>query len=236
MTEPVTIVHTSDIHLGSGHGELGMAALQSVITAAQRENANMLLLAGDIFDNNRVDRSFVREVAAVMGDSGLPTIILPGNHDCLTPDAIYRESCFEGIDTVHVLGLTTTESLVLPKFSLEVWGRAHLDYEDMTPLTETPPRTDLRWHVGMAHGHFVRDHYDEGRSYLIRSEHLDQVSFDYVALGHWDVWTALEHAGVPVYYSGSPQLAKSVNLIYLDESRGVHVVRRHLPQLELRSV
>jgi hypothetical protein len=98
----------------------------------------------------------------------------------------------------------------------------------MSPLSPAPSRAGLRWHIGMAHGHFVRDHYDEGRSYLIRQEHLRQLRFDYLALGHWDVWTSLEHTGCPAFYSGSPHLAKSVNVVQLDEAAGVQVMRRQV--------
>jgi DNA repair exonuclease SbcCD nuclease subunit len=227
MTDPLVVVHTSDIHLGSG-ADHGLPALQSVLLAARHDKAHVLLLAGDIFDNNRVDRAFVRDVAALLGDAGLPVVILPGNHDCLTPDAVYREACFAALPNVHILGLTAGEAVVFEELRLEVWGRAHLDYEDMAPLASPPPRSDRRWHIGMAHGHFVRDQYDEGRSYLIRRDHLEQVRFDYLALGHWDVWTPLETSAGPAYYSGSPHLARSVNLVHLDEVRGVQVARRRL--------
>ena len=38
---------------------------------------------------------------------------------------------------------------------------------------------------------------------------------DYVALGHWDRPTQVGDGSIPAYYSGSPDWAKTVNLIRL---------------------
>jgi DNA repair exonuclease SbcCD nuclease subunit len=235
MTRQLTLVHTSDIHLGSGYGDQGVDALQAVLHTAEAEDAHILLLAGDIFDNNRVPRDLVHEVAQMLAATGRETVVLPGNHDCLTPDSVYREACFTGLPNVHIIGLTTEDTAVFAEYDLEVWGRAHVDYEDMSPLDPSPARAATRWHIGMAHGHFVRDRDDEMRSYLIRSDHLERLSFDYLALGHWDVWTPLDHTGSAAYYSGSPHLAKSVNVVHLDVEVGVRVSRRELVDVPARA-
>lgn len=64
----VLIVHTSDLHLGSEvHGgdvpnARSLSPLSSVLAAAR--GADVLLVAGDMFDNNRVSTPFVDACAA----------------------------------------------------------------------------------------------------------------------------------------------------------------------------
>lgn len=36
---------------------------------------------------------------------------------------------------------------------------------------------------------------------------------DYVALGHWDVPAVIQTDAVPAYYSGSPDIARTINVV-----------------------
>jgi DNA repair exonuclease SbcCD nuclease subunit len=228
----VVLVHSSDLHLGADfNNNRDIPAVRSILQTAHKERADVLLLAGDVFDHNRVPADFVERIGDLLAAARLETIILPGNHDCLAPDSVYRKHGLADLPNMHIIGLTAPESITFPHLDLEVWGRAHLDYDDMSPFTSPPTRAPTRWHVGMGHGHWVRGTQDAHRAYLIPQEHLDELIFDYVALGHWDVWTPVEGAAVPVYYSGSPYHAKSVNVVYLDDRVGVRVERRELEVL-----
>ena len=156
----VLIVHTSDLHLGadsvltddvSGN----VPVLEQVLSTARAQQADLVILAGDTFDHNRQRARVLEEVSEVMADAGLPIVILPGNHDPLTPDSVYRRSEFGNAGNVHVLGLTAERS-DFPELDLEVWGRPHVDYLDMMPLPE-PPERRTRWQLAVAHGHYVED-------------------------------------------------------------------------------
>ena len=202
----------------------GVELLTTVLDAAHEARADLVVLAGDIFDHNRVALEVLDLAADALATASTRVVILPGNHDCLTADSVYRRGRFGHLRDVHVLGVTAEQSALFPDLELEVWGRAHLDHFDMTPLRDPPPR-QLRWQVAAAHGHWVTGPHDAHRAYLLHDHEIEATGADYVALGHWDTWTSVGAGAVPAYYSGSPTLAKSVNLIELGHAEGARVTR-----------
>jgi DNA repair exonuclease SbcCD nuclease subunit len=163
----------------------------------------------------------------MMGDAGLPIVILPGNHDCLTANSVYRRGGLSEPANVHVLGISVDEAVTLPEFDLEIWGRPHMDHADMSPLRD--PRTRvLGRQVATAHGHWVTGPHDHHRAWKIHDEEITATGADYVALGHWDRALPVGDGTVPAYYSGSPDLAKTVNVVRFTAA-GVEVSRRPLP-------
>jgi DNA repair exonuclease SbcCD nuclease subunit len=126
-----------------------------------------------------------------------------------------------------VLGVSSEESFKSPQLDLEVWGRPHFDYADYSPLARPRPRT-TRWQIAMAHGHWARDDRDRHRSWLIRSEEIAATAADYVALGHWPSAGAAGDGTVPAYYSGSPDLARTLNVVRLRNDGPVEVRRESL--------
>jgi DNA repair exonuclease SbcCD nuclease subunit len=197
-----------------------------VVAAAERLSVDLLLLAGDVFDHNRVPVSSIDAVTAILVGSKATVVVLPGNHDCLVPDSVYRRGWVSKSDNVHVLGISDIDCVRLLELDLEVCGRPHMDYSDMAPLAQDRPRT-TRWQIAMAHGHWVQGKEDLHRSYLIHDADLATCSADYIALGHWDRALQIGDGFAPAYYSGSPQLAKTVNVIRLGPN-GVSVTREPL--------
>lgn len=211
----IVLVHTSDLHLGT-HGERDdLEVLRLVIVAARHAAADVLLLAGDIFDTNRVPLSVLDRVARALADAPLSIVVLPGNHDPATADSAYRRGGLADPPNVHVLGVTCEDRAVIAGLDLEVCGTPHMDYVDMSPLLVPPPRV-ARHQVVMAHGHFVRSDYDLHRSWLVHERDIDATAADYVALGHWEVAQRVGSGAVEAHYSGSPHRAGTVNVVSLD--------------------
>jgi len=198
-----------------------------VLDAARVAGADVLLLAGDVFDHNRVPLEFIDRAARLLGDAGVPVVILPGNHDCLTPNSVYRRGGLADPANVQVLGITVDEAVEFPELELEIWGRPHLDHADYSPLRDPRPRRSRR-HVVTAHGHWVTGPHDHHRAWLIRDEEIAATGADYVALGHWDRALPVGDGSVPAYYSGSPDLARTVNLVRFRADGGVEVERAPL--------
>src|SRR5712671_4141929 len=131
MNRDIIIVHTSDLHVDHDytarlHGGDGTAGLACVLQASRSIGADVVLLVGDTFDSHRVPDHVLDRAAAVISDSGLPVVLLPGNHD---------------------------PAIEFPELGLEVWGRPHLDYGDMVPFEIVRARR-TRWQVAVAHGHY----------------------------------------------------------------------------------
>ena len=222
------IVHSSDLHLGvddSFSNSDSLAVLPKVLATATAVHANVVLLAGDTFDNHRQPLELLERAAQMLLNYRDPIVILPGNHDPLTPDSVYRRGGLANIPNVRILGLNVDEAVIFSEFELEIWGRAHLDYTDMSPLADPKPRT-TRWQLAAAHGHYVDEARDPNRmigSWLIHREELIATGSDYVALGHWNQATPVGTGEVAAYYSGSPEYAGTVNVVRLSGNGRVEV-------------
>lgn len=198
-----------------------------MLQAARETAADLLLLAGDVFDHNRVPLEFIDRAARLLADAALPVVILPGNHDCLTPNSVYRRGGLAEPANVHVLGITVDEVADFPALELEIWGRPHLDHSDYSPLRD-PRGRGARHSVVTAHGHWVTGPHDHHRAWLIHDAEIAATGADYVALGHWDRALPVGDGTVPAYYSGSPDLARTVNVVRFLADGGVDVSRAPL--------
>jgi DNA repair exonuclease SbcCD nuclease subunit len=94
----------------------------------------------------------------------------------------------------------------------------------MSPLGDVSPRTTAR-RIALGHGHWFRDAADRHRAWLITNEEITATDADYVALGHWPQPLQAGDGSVPAYYSGSPDLARTVNLIRFQDG-GVPKITR----------
>jgi DNA repair exonuclease SbcCD nuclease subunit len=221
INRDIVLVHSSDVHLDHDSEERGAGDstryLASVFRAAREAKADLLLLAGDTFESNRQPPEFLDRVAAMLAEAPAPVVLLPGNHDPLVPDTLYRRIQAANIASLHILGLTCDELVSFEAMDLDIWGRAHRDYSDMNPFEQVRSRA-RRWHIAMGHGHYdaVPDRSTRGHpSWLIGDAELEATQADYIALGHWNRRVRVGGDNVLAHYSGSPDLAKSVNVVRL---------------------
>jgi DNA repair exonuclease SbcCD nuclease subunit len=231
----LVLVHSSDLHVDDDriaalHGGDGAGGLAAVIAAAHRLGADMLLLAGDTFDNHMVSPATIERAGRLFADAGLPVIVLPGNHDPATPDSAYVRGGFAQIGHLRILGVTDDRAIEFAEFDLEIWGNPHRDYHDMVPLHDPPPRA-RRWQVALGHGHYEPPETWSNPlrpSWLISDAAIAATGADYLALGHWDRAAQVGDGTVPAYYSGSPDHVRTINLVRLTASGEVVVTREEV--------
>jgi exonuclease SbcD len=222
----VILVHSSDIHVDGGVAD-GTASLRLVLNTARELDADVVILAGDTFEHNRLSLDLLADAARLLEGAGRPVVILPGNHDPAIPESAFHRGRIGDIANVSVLGITHDEAVHFPEFDLEVWGYAHRDYGNMVPLATVRPRR-ARWHVAMAHGHYQPARDPPGTlcpSWIITDEEIAATQADYLALGHWNRAVKVGDGSVAAYYSGSPDLAVTVNLVRLTAAGEVVVSR-----------
>src|SRR6185437_10522254 len=142
------IVHSSDLHVGDG-----TAGLRVVLAAACAAKADAVILAGDTFEHNRLSAELLDRTAAMLAEAKLPVVILPGNHDPAIADSVFHRA-IAAPKNVRVLGVTDEAVVSFPDLALEIWGNAHRDYGDNTPLAQPRPRRSF-WQVAVAHGHYA---------------------------------------------------------------------------------
>jgi DNA repair exonuclease SbcCD nuclease subunit len=231
----VVLVHSSDLHVDEDRnlaspGRDGTAGLCRVLATARALPADIVLLAGDTFENNQLGSAILDRARRLLAEAGLPVVILPGNHDPALADSVFVRGGLAELPNVSILGVTHEEAVPFPAHDLEIWGHAHRDYFSMAPL-RGPRRRSTRWQVAMAHGHYEPP---ESRanplrpSWVFGDEEIAATAADYLALGHWDRPMRVGNGVVPAYYSGSPDLAGTVNLVRLTTIGEVVVTRESL--------
>jgi DNA repair exonuclease SbcCD nuclease subunit len=231
----VVLVHSSDLHVDEDRDAVvrsgnGTASLRSVLATARAVRADVVLLAGDTFENNQLSLAILGRARGLLADADLPVVILPGNHDPALADSVFVRGGFAELPNVRVLGVTHEEAVPFPAFDLEIWGHAHRDYFSMAPLRGPRPRS-TRWQVAMAHGHYEPPETRANPlrpSWVFSDEEIAATGADYLALGHWDRPMRVGNGVVPAYYSGSPELAGTVNLVRLTPAGEVVVTREPL--------
>lgn len=231
----VRLVHSSDLHVEDAgphapprQAAAGIEGLAAVLDTARAVRADLVLLAGDTFDHARVGDAMLSRATALIAAASLPVVLLPGNHDAALPDCLFRRAGLLGLPQVTVLGVNAATAL-FDDLDLEIWGRAHDGADALDPLGPPPPRR-TRWQVAMAHGHYVPAEewrWHSHRAWRIADEALCAARADYVALGHWDRAVRVGPPEVEAHYSGSPDLAGTVQLVTL-APEGVAVRRERL--------
>jgi DNA repair exonuclease SbcCD nuclease subunit len=235
--EAVTIVHTSDVHIGTGHRtehddewpERAIADLARMAELGREHGASAMVIVGDFFDNNRVREPLVEATGEALGRAGMPVVILPGNHDPYMAESVYVKFAEHFPENVHVIQREEGELIALPEVGLQVWGQAHADYYDFNPVEHAPAWQDdgdrPLWRIALAHGYYVKSEYETKMSYQIHPHDLLALQAHYVGLGHLELYESVGPEGTTAYYSGAPDRSGGATIVDLTPA-GVSV--RHV--------
>ena len=201
---PLRLFHASDLHfLGDGgHQRTVNRMFPTIADAVHRLGADVLILAGDIFDTPITPPEEVEALLDALGKLPVPVIVLPGNHDA---------HVFTDLDpsrwpaNAHLLRESEGQCVELSDLGLTVWGKPTYDHTPaFRPLVGLPPRPVKGWFVAVAHG-LVFDQPDfAGRSSLILQDELAAADCDYIALGHVHAFRDVTRGSAPAFYSGAP--------------------------------
>jgi DNA repair exonuclease SbcCD nuclease subunit len=240
LKSPLRLVHTSDVHLIDGpQGEKLRSAFDCVIEAVNTSGSNLFLIAGDLFDHNRVNGDAIEYVYRALGRVRCPVLLIPGNHDCFDADSVLRRLDFSRAGGhVHLLSAEQGDFRAFPELNATVWGQGIVDHApEHRPLTGFPARREDQWHIGMVHGLYVDDE-NEYRSSRITPEEIAGCGFDYLALGHVHAYAEYRHGstlacypGAPTPYAGTTQIG-SAALVDLVPGRPAQVAQIALSEYE----
>jgi DNA repair exonuclease SbcCD nuclease subunit len=221
----------------AAYRERSRQVFRGVIDRALADRAQLLLIAGDLFDHNRVPDETVAFVRAELDRLRRPVVILPGNHDALSANAIYdRHDFAAGAPHVHVIRRLDGETIEIPELDVVVWGRAMAEHEPgFQPLARIPRRDPRRFCLAMGHGFFYPARQRPERSSPIFADEIRDTGWDYVALGHHHVQADVSQGPVTAYYAGAPSIegdgassGGTVLLVDLSTEAGVRVQSRSL--------
>lgn len=210
----IRVIHTGDLHLDSPfrglpaekarqRREEQRGLLERLAALCQEREADVVLIAGDLFDGDGVYYETTRMLADVFGGMKAKIFIAPGNHDPYSDYSPY--SSVRWPDNVHVFHSEYFERVELPELGAVVYGTAFTSkYRDHCPLE-----------------HFKGD-YDEGLTRLmvlhgdlsapksrygaLTGDQLGETGMDYIALGHIHQFTQVwQKEGTAYAYCGCPE-------------------------------
>jgi DNA repair exonuclease SbcCD nuclease subunit len=207
----VKFIHTADWQLGMKAAHAGSAALRvreerlaaarRAVGAARDQGAEFVLVAGDTFEDNGVERSLIQKVADILGSCQVPVYLIPGNHDPLTPGSVWEHPAWKTMEHVHVL--REEKPIEIPGGILYPCPvtdkRSRKD-----PTAWIPPAETRAIRIGLAHG-TVEGVPQPEPDHSIPRDAAARAGLDYLALGHWHS-TATYPApdgSVRMAYSGS---------------------------------
>lgn len=226
----LTLLHTSDLHLGADSlPDDASRGFELVLEVARTRGVDGMLIAGDMFDSARSPLETVEYAFRSLGELPFPVFLLPGNHDTLLT-GIYGSvpGVPEPPENTYLIRDAAGEVVTAEELGLSVWGRPVYSHDpSFHPLEGVRPRPACGWYVVMAHGLVVDDYVGTFRSSPITQEELSEVDCDYVALGHVHVYRDVTHGGPPAFYCGAPSGSQhaTIALVTLDPASGAHVER-----------
>lgn len=207
------ILHTADIHLdapfhflgekGADHRRQIRQTFTRIAQLAAVEQYDLLLIAGDLFNDNHPARDTQHFVANTLRNVPCPVCLLPGNHDYLDRRSVYHKLALP--PNVRVLTERPTY-IHLPDLDLTVAGNPIMSRHDDTPQLKDIRRDGAgRWFVGVAHGNMQIASPIEVTSRPIEPESIAATGADYVALGDWHSFADYSQGGVRAFYAGAPE-------------------------------
>jgi DNA repair exonuclease SbcCD nuclease subunit len=215
----IRLIHTGDVHLGAPFpllGEFGRSVRAQVRTTfarvlalARDRGAAAVLVAGDLFDRHRPDVADVRFVLEEIRKlRPLPVVLLPGTHDLLSPDSLYR-SLPDPPDNCLLIDQDAPQTIFLEAVGLAIHARANRAKRGGDPpLARLRPDPRYQHNVAMAHASVERGDIgaDPDHDYVISEADVRAAGMQYLALGHWHK-CAEQFPGLPcvTWYSGSPE-------------------------------
>jgi DNA repair exonuclease SbcCD nuclease subunit len=195
-------VHADDV----SNNDRYRRGLSLVLSDMLSHNPDLVLIAGDLFDSNRASHETIEWTMNELSAVPRPVVMIPGNHDCLEAEAIYRRYDFGALDNVTTLLDEAGELVRFDELDVAVWGRGMVDHHPgYLPLENCPERpADTRWYIALGHGIFVPRGETTHRSSPVRMEDIDASPCDYIALGHHHAARDVSGETTPAAYCGSP--------------------------------
>lgn len=216
------ILHTADWHLGCFSRLLDEAdaqrlararltVIERILHLARRHGVHAVLCAGDLFDSPDPGEDWWRGLLSVFDrfrDWTIPVVLLPGNHDPLTPNSVYASAhpfrqklpvwvhVVDREDFELALG---TEGVVVARPCTSSAGDT-----DLALALPGRPEGDSRIRIGLVHGStFDLPGYQT--NFPIAKDAAARRGLDYLAIGDTHAFREVVPGIAPTIYPGAPE-------------------------------
>lgn len=204
----IKVLHTGDVHLGYDCEKDDIEkSFARIISICEDENVDVMLIAGDLFDNAGPDDELVDWVIdRFMQINRTMIMISPGNHDYYI-----RGGCYDRINTacenVFIFdGEMDYYEINIGNAVARIYGAGFTDSICMNSLMKQRNIIDDdAINLGVFHG-TVEGQQSKNPYNPISLKQIEDNEFDYLALGHIHKQTEVLHRGYSTYaYCGCPQ-------------------------------
>ena len=212
------LVHAADIHLDSplrGLSRIGediarelrrstRRALANLVDLVLERRADLLVIAGDLYDGSWHDFStgqFFIEQMVKLHDEGIPVVIASGNHDAASQ--ITRSLTLP--PGVHMLATDKPESIPFDGLGAVVHGQGYAVRDVRDNLAASyPDRIPDQINIGVLHtaGAGSSEHMPYAPCSVAD---LEALRYHYMALGHIHQRGPVADGDFPAYFSGNLQ-------------------------------
>ena len=205
----ITVIHCADLHfdspfsgLDSAHkAEIRREELRQVFgritNLARTENADALIISGDLFDSSAISSQTLRYIREKISQiSDIPVFIAAGNHDFNAPGSFYK--VFNFGENVHIFS-DKIEKIECKGFN--IYGASFTSQEvENSKLSgfyvENPEEINI-----------MAMHADIGGAYNpITKQEIQDSGLDYLALGHIHMYSnKMQFGKTCAVYPGCPE-------------------------------
>ena len=217
-------IHTADLHLGirisseypqnvrERLSEDDLMILPDIIKLAESKNISRIIIAGDLFDSNKVDGAISEFAFSEMRKFNGSFYISPGNHDYLCENSVYKRNL---PDNVFLFGedisLYETDDAYIYGFGFTASHKNKNTFSGFRVKDKAKPS------VMVTHTDFLSESFYNP----VNVAEISLSGIDYFAAGHIHFASEIKKSGSSVYAnSGAPQ-----NLSYKETwDTGVYIV------------
>jgi DNA repair exonuclease SbcCD nuclease subunit len=213
------IIHTADLQIGKQFENLGadvdrlaylrqarIDAVRRIGRIAAERGAQVIVVAGDVFERNEVSDLVLRQALAAMQENAVPWILLPGNHDPDGPAGVW-----ERIERIghgpHVHVARDRQPILLANDRIAILpaplARKH-QFADPTEhfSAQQTPAGAVR--IGLAHGSLRNRLAPAAETHnMIADDRAQTATLDYLALGDWH---SAREIAPKTWYAGTPEV------------------------------
>lgn len=208
----IKILHCADVHLGFYENSIGVAAesraaetlitFEKIISTAKENHVDFLLISGDLFNSNNVEKKFTDAVFENFAKiPEINVIFAAGNHDPLNGDSPFKKYTLP--KNVYVLD-TKDCCIEFNDLNARIYGRSFKEvYLQGEPSFSIEPDGNFI-NIMCLHGEVKSDLQSDYNS--ITNNFIATSDMDYIALGHVHKRSKVEKInGTYFAYCGCPE-------------------------------
>lgn len=198
---------TGDNHIGLKYAshpqsailcERRISAFQGMVDSANKENCDIFVIAGDLFENTySIAKKDIKTLLETLSHFRGNVVVLPGNHDYYDADVKVWQYFKEVMKTYDNITLITDYR----KYKIDCIDQSVILYPaHCTSLHSAPMENNLNWikaesffdssafHIGIAHGAVEGETIDnEGEYFFMKRSELENIPVDIWLIGHTHV-------------------------------------------------